>query len=282
MSTIAVIGAGDLGGAVAQALAARDRVARILIVDAAGAVAAGKALDIQQMGAVDAFHARVDGTVDSERVVGCAACVIADRFGRPASEWHGEEGAAMLARLTPFLDDAPIILAGATQGDLMLSAVRGLGIARRRVIGSAPEAFAAAVRGLVALEARCSPREVALAVVGAPGGLVVPWSEASIGGYALERVLSQVQLNRVAARAARVWPPGPYTLGAAAARVAAALVESSRQSFSVLTVLGGEFNVKDRVGALPVLLAQRGIVQSRVPALSSRERVLVESSLGAP
>ena len=34
-----------------------------------------------------------------------------------------------------------------------------------------------------------------------PAGFVVPWSEASIGGYALDRMLSQVQLTRVEARA---------------------------------------------------------------------------------
>jgi malate/lactate dehydrogenase len=109
---------------------------------------------------------------------------------------------------------------------------------------------------------------------------VVLWSEASIGGYALDRVLSQVQLTRVEARAARLWPPGALTLGAAAAAVAEALLESSRRSYSVLTMLGGEFDVKDRIGALPVMLSTAGIVHRRIPSLSTRERVLVDTALG--
>src|SRR5688500_1007469 len=56
MTSVAIIGAGDLGGAVAQALAARDRVGRLLIVDAIAGAAAGKALDIRQSGAVSGFH----------------------------------------------------------------------------------------------------------------------------------------------------------------------------------------------------------------------------------
>ena len=72
-------------------------------------------------------------------------------------------------------------------------------------------------------------------------GFVVPWSEASIGGYALERVLTQVQLSRIEKRVAHLWPPGPFALGLAAARVTEALVSSARRTFSVLTVLGGEF-----------------------------------------
>jgi malate/lactate dehydrogenase len=255
-------------------------VARVLLVDDAGSAAAGKALDIQQMGAVDAFHTRLDGTDDSSRAAGCAVCVVADRFGKDSLEWQGEEGLAMLTRLAPYLGSAPVLFAGALQAGLMLAAVNDLRIPRHRTIGSSSDAFRSAVAAIVAMEARSSPLEVALTVLGAPGRFVVPWGEASIGGLALERVLSQVQLARIESRAARLWPPGVSTLGAAAARVTEALLESSRQAHTVLTVLSGEFDVKDRVGALPVLLAPHGIAHRRVPSLNTRERVLLETSLG--
>lgn len=279
MSTIAIIGAGDLGGAVAQALASRDRVRRVVIVDASANVAAGKALDIQQSGAVDAFHTRLAATGDLDAVVGAAACIVADRAGSPAAEWQGDDGLAMLGRLIPYLADAPIVFAGALQTQLMQHLATETGAPRERLIGSAPEAFASAVRAIVAVEAQCSPGEVSLAVLGTPPALVVPWSEASIGGYALERVLTQVQITRLDARAVRLWPPGPFTLGAAAARMAEAIVTSSRRTFSALTPLGGEFGVRNRIGALPVLLSRAGIAGVRVPALNTRERVRVESSL---
>jgi malate/lactate dehydrogenase len=196
-------------------------------------------------------------------------------------EWHGDEAVTMITRLTPYLGEAPLVFAGAMQAGALLGAVRDAALPRRRVLGSAPEAYRSAVAAIVALEARCSPREVALAVLGAPERFVVPWSQASIGGYALDRVLSQVQLTRIEARAAKLWPPGTYTLGLAAARVTEALLESSRQSVIVVSVLDGEFGVKHRVGAFPVLLTSRGIAHTRVPSLSTRERVLLESSLGA-
>jgi malate/lactate dehydrogenase len=165
----------------------------------------------------------------------------------------------------------------------MLSlAAREARLPRARLIGSSPEALVSAVAAIVAMEARCAPDEVSLTVLGTPpAGFVVLWSEASIGGYAIDRVLSQVQMTRLEARAARLWPPGPYALGAAAARVTEAILHSSRRSFSVLTELGGEFGVRNRVGALPALLASSGIVHTRAPALSTRERVLLETALGA-
>lgn len=281
MATVAIIGAGDLGGVIAQALAARDRVSRVRLVDAAAHAASGKALDIQQSGAVDAFHTRLDGTDDLSRVAGCHVCVIADRFGGKSPEWQGDEALSMVTRLTSYLGDAPIVFGGAAHAELIGYASREARLPRERLIGSAPEALASAIAAIVAIEASCSSTEVALTVLGVPpSGFVVPWSEASVGGLTLDRVLSQVQLARIEARAARLWPPGPHALGTAAARVTEALLHASRRSFSVLTPLGGEFGVRDRVGALPAILAPRGIVHVRVPALTTRERVQLETALG--
>jgi hypothetical protein len=131
------------------------------------------------------------------------------------------------------------------------------------------------------MEARCSPGEIRLAVLGAPpAGLVVPWGDASIGGCALERVLTTVQLTRLEARLARLWPPGPHALGAAAARVACAILTSSRRAFSILSVLDGEFGARGCVGTLPALLSPAGIAAVRVPTLDTRERVRIETALG--
>jgi malate dehydrogenase len=278
--TVCIIGAGELGGAVADALARSERVARVRIVDDAAGVASGKALDIQQAGAITGFHTRLEGTSDLSRITGCDVCVLADRAGRPSTEWQGDEALALIQRVMPYLGAAPMVCAGSAQASAMQVAAREARMRRERVIGSAPEALAAATRAIVAMEAGCSPAEVSLTILGAPqGGFVVPWSDASIGGYALERTLTQVQLRRVEARVARLWPPGPFALGAAAARVTNGIIGSSRRAFCVLTVLGGEFGVQGRVGTLPAVLSTSGIVQTRVPTLNTRERVKVETAL---
>ncbi len=281
MTSVAIVGAGEIGGSTAHALAGSDRVGRLLLVDPAGSAAAGKALDLRQAGAIDGTHTRLEGTEDATRVAGCDVCVVADRFGA-AGEWRGDEGLALLRQLTPYLGRAPIVFAGALQADLLAASVAELALDRRRLLGSAPEAFVSAAAAIVAMEANSSPREVLLAVLGTPpSGLVIPWSEASIGGYALQQVLAPVQLARVEARTAVLWPPGPYALGAAAARVATAILSSSRQSFCVLTHLGGEFGVRNRTGCLPARLGPHGIVETRVPEITIRERVQVQTALGA-
>ena len=280
MTTAAIIGAGDVGGAVAHALARRDSASRVWLVDAAGSAAAGKALDIQQSGAIEGFRTELGGTTDVTRIIGSDVCVVADWFAPGSPEWQGEEAYAHLARVIASIPGIPIVFAGATQGPLVAQLAREAGVSPTLMIGSSPEAFGSAVRSIVAMEARCSPAEVMLSVLGTPpAGIVIPWSEASIGGYALERVLSPVQLTRLSARAARLWPPGPFALGQAAACVAAAILQSSRRAFSVLTVLTGEFGVRGRVGVVPAILSSTGIVHTRVPVLSGRERVELETAL---
>jgi malate dehydrogenase len=281
MSTVAVFGAGDIGAACALALASRDRARRILLIDSGGTAAAGKALDIQQAGAIARFHTQLEATADETRAIGCAVVVVADRVATGSPEWHGEEAIALVRRVAAS-SDAPIVFAGALQTGIMRSASQELRIGARRLIGSATDAFSSAVSAIVAMEARCSPADVSVAVLGTPpDAFVIPWSEASIGGYALERTVSQVQLRRLEARTARLWPPGPYALGAAAARVVEGILEAARRSFNILTVLEGEFGVRERVAAVPAFLGPHGVAYVRTPLLNRREQVQLDTALGA-
>jgi malate dehydrogenase len=280
MTTVAIVGAGAIAGSTAHSLAGSDRVGRVLFIDPVRTAAIGKALDLRQAGAVDGTHTRLEGTDDTTRVTGCDVCVIADRFGA-GGEWCGEEGLALVRQLISYAGRAPIVFAGASQVDLLAAAAEELAVHPRRLLGSAAEAFASAAAAIVATEANSSARQVKVTVLGTPpAGLVIPWSEASIDGYGVEQMLAPVQLTRVQARAAVLWPPGPYVLGTAAARVVTAMLSSSRQSFCVLTQLGGEFDVRSRVGCLPVRLGSQGIVETRVPELTIRERVQVQTALG--
>jgi malate dehydrogenase len=273
MSTVCILGAGDLGGAVAHALAQGGHVRRIRMIDEAASVAAGKALDIQQAGAVERFATRLDASGDPDGMAGADVYVVADRAGRPPREWTGEDGVALLSRLAALERRAPIVFAGVSQAPLMLATARDLGIRRERVLGSAPEAVRSGARALVALEAGCAPSEVSLLVLGAPDGLIVPWGDASIGGRRLDRALAQVQQRRLEARIQALWPPGPFALGLAAAHTVEALLRSSRATLGVLTVLDGEFGVRGRVGVVPALLGGAGLAQVRLPELETRDSV---------
>src|SRR5882672_11973451 len=168
MAIVAIVGAGDIGGACAHALAAHDLAGHILLIDAAVNAAAGKALDIQQAGAISGVHARLEATDDESRAIGCAAYVIADRFASGSPEWQGEEGLALLKRIAAASPDVPLVFAGTSQGNLIQRSSQEGRIASRRLVGAATEAMTSAVAAIVAMEASCAPDEVSVAVLGTP------------------------------------------------------------------------------------------------------------------
>jgi len=139
MHHVAIAGAGELGGAIAHLLARRDIARAITLIDDAGRVAAGTALDIAQAAPIEGFATRLTGSTDLSTTAGAAVVVIAERGA------GGEEDALMqLRRVTQVASGAVILCAGASARELIDRGVRELKIPRARLFGSAPEALRAA------------------------------------------------------------------------------------------------------------------------------------------
>lgn len=274
MSFIAIIGAGATGGAIAHKLACRDRVAHIRLIDEAVAIARGKALDIQQSAPLEEFRTKVTAEADVAAAAGAAAIVLADQAGGQG-EHAGEPGLALLRRLTRIETRAPLLFAGVTQRELMARAVSELDVDPKRLLGSAPLALESALRALAGLLIDGSGVEVSLRVVGIPpGNTVVLWEEASAFGQPLSRELPPHEIAGLAARIPGLWPPGPYALASAAARVAEAMANGSRRRFSCFVALG-----RGVVAAMPVEVGEDGRLRVFEPALTRQERTQLENAL---
>ena len=278
MRDVAIIGAGELGGALAHILARRHAAAEIRLIDETGRVAAGKALDITQAAPIEGFAAQLSGSTDVSTAAGASVLVIADRFG--GSEWQGEDGLLLLKQILNVGAGAIIVCAGASQRELIERGVRELHVERRRLFGSAPEGLAGAVRAMVALETNGSARDVALAVLGVPPSqIVLAWEDATIGGFAMTRVLDEPSRRRINARVTALWPPGPYALASAAATVVEALVGRSRRRATCFVAPDDSAGRRTRTAALPVRLGPEGIVDLVLPSLSVKERVSLDNAM---
>lgn len=279
VATITILGAGEIGGALARQLAAIDLVSRIIIVDDLASVAAGKALDIAQSAPVDRYHTVMAGTADIAAVVGAAVVVVADGGAQPAAEWKDESGLALLRRVAGLNQLAPIVCAGALQSALIERSVNELGLSRMRVFGSAPEALRSAVTAIVSLEAGAAPADISLSVLGrAPQQIIVPWDEAAIAGRRVTDVLSAAQLARLDARIARLWPPAPYTLASAATRVIRTALTRTPRVHAALVAVTRDEGSPGRSAMMPVTLQPSGIAALVPPSLSARDRVRFETA----
>ena len=273
MHTVAILGAGDLGGALARTLASGDAVSRIVLIDNARNVAVGKALDIGQAGPIESYDTAVEGTDDIHEVSGADLVVLADRYD---AELSADEALALADRVARMAPAAPLVLAGARHHTLMTLAIQELKLPTPRLIGSAPVAAAAAARALMAPALDASPVDIALPILGLPPAWVVAWDRACSAGAPVD--MPPHAAARVERGLAASWPPGPYSLASAAAAVIRAALTGSRRRFCCFqaTPFG---SVHPVVFAAPVTQGPSGIVTVVVPELTPRQRVALESTV---
>ncbi len=277
MREVAIIGAGELGGALAHVLAGRDIARAVRLVDETARVAEGKALDIAQAAPIQGFATAVRGSANLADAAGAAIVVLADRTG--GAEWQGDDGMLLLKRVFQMNSRAIVICAGALQRELVDRGPIEVGFARERLFGSAPEAMRGAARAMVALELNVSPRDVALSVLGVPPAhIVIPWSDATIGGFALTRMLDEPARRRVAQRMPALWPPGPIALAHAASAVIEAIAGRSRRLASCFVAPDRSSGVRTRTAALPVRLEAHGIADVLRPILSVVEQIALDNA----
>ena len=284
MSIAAVIGADAFGGAIAHKISARDRFGEVRLIDPSVGIAAGKAMDIQQAAAVESFHTKVTAHRDIDAVTG-ASVIVLTREARTADGASAEEtDLANLRRASAFNRRAVIVCADPSHRRVVGRGVSDLGIPRRQLIGSAPAAFQSALRAIVGVELRCSPSEVALAVLGTPPEhVVIPWNEVTVRGYPLSSQLTPTRLGLLRTRAPSVWPPGPYTVASTTARVSEAVIAGSEmRGLSVFYVLDGELGTRGTSAAVTVELGATGVTRVLEPELTVQERVQLETALLAP
>jgi malate dehydrogenase len=277
MREIAIIGAGELGGAVAHALARRDLADLVRLIDDDGRVAEGKALDLTQAAPVEGFATQLSGSTDMTIAAGAGVIVVADQHR--GGEWQGDGGLRLVARLREVAPSAIVLCAGASQRDVVEGAVRELHFERRRILGTAPDALAAGVRGLVALALNASPRDIALTILGnPPNQIVVPWDDAALGGFALTRFVTEPMRRRWAAQIPALWPPGPHALAAVVAKAVDAICGRARPVLSCFVAPDDSAGRRARTAALPVRLGPQGIEMMLVPSLSVIDQVALDNA----
>lgn len=276
MDTIAILGAGELGATLARRLAAREMCRRVVLVDFAEGKAKGKALDIRQSGPVDRFDTRVEGVRDRSGVGAADVWVVADPPELQAAPFDAARAEAYLGPLADTLDGAMLVVAGRHGHALVEAAVR-CGVPRALSLGSAPQAFAGALRHRLAVELGGAPGAVAVSVLGyLPEYVVVPQGSATLGGVPVER-LSATALSRALA-AVRGRGVGPLALAAAAARVLDALARPRGSVLSVVARLDGEYGHRGVALAVPARLAQGRLESVLEFALEPVDRVALDTA----
>jgi hypothetical protein len=132
---------------------------------------------------------------------------------------------------------------------------------------------------MVALRARTSPADVVMTLMGVfPEHVVIPWEDATVGGFAATRVLASSDRRVLDAQIPALWPTGPIALAAAAAKVLAGLAGQSRATTCCFIAPDDHAGIRARAAALPARLGPAGITRAELPDLSAHDRIALDNA----
>jgi malate dehydrogenase len=293
---VTVVGAGNVGATCAQVLAARD-YAEIVLVDIKEGLPQGKALDINQMGAVLGFEPNVVGSNGYDETAGSDVVVVT--AGLPRSPGMSRDDlvttnekivksvAEELAARSP---DAIMIVVSNPLDAMCHVAFSTTGWPKERVFGMAGILDTARFSTFIAWETKSSVKDVQALVLGGHGDQMVPVvSATSVGGIPLRKLVSD---DRIAAMVERTAKGGGelvqlmgtsawYAPGAAAAEMVDAIMLDERRVLPCTAYLEGEYGIDGLYMGVPVKIGARGVEEVVELDLSDDERTALTASADA-
>ena len=293
---VTVVGGGNVGATCAQVLASRD-FADVVLVDIVENLPQGKALDINQMGAVLGYEPRVIGSNGYEETAGSDVVVITAGVPRKPGMSRDDlvttneqiVGSVTKAAIAQSPDAVLIVVSNPL--DAMCHVAKNVsGWPKERVFGMAGILDTARFSTFIAWETGSSVKDVTAMVLGGHGDQMVPVvSATTVGGIPLTRLASEDAIQAMVERTAKgggeivnlLGTSAWYAPGAAAAQIVEAVMLDERRVLPCTAYLEGEYGIDGLYMGVPVKLGATGIEEIVELELSAAEQALLEESAGA-
>lgn len=295
MSKVSVIGAGFVGSTIAHWAVVSGGCQMVVLHDVVEGLAKGKVLDLIQAGpiarhSVDAIGTSdLNDTADSDLVIITAG--VARKPGMTREDLVATNAKIVGSVVTQVAKLSPhaILLIMTNPLDTMTYvALKSSGFPRERVIGQAGVLDGGRMRTFIAMETGISPENIHTTVLGGHGDEMVPLVRYShIAGMPLKYFLSDEQIERIVERTrnggaeiVQYLKTGSayYAPGAAAWRMAEAIVRNKREIVPASVYLQGEYGLNDICFGVPVMLGCTGVERIIELELNEDERVALNKS----
>jgi malate dehydrogenase len=296
---ITVVGAGNVGASCALWLAQRG-IADIVLVDAEIAKTApvGKALDLAQAAPIVGYNARLTGTANGsyEGTDNSDVIVITAGFprkpGMSREDLVGANQAIITDVLSKALERSPnayIVVVTNPLDSMTYLAYKLSGLPKHRVMGQAGILDSARMAAFIAMEMDVSVDNVTTVVLGGHGDEMVPLTRYStVFGRSINEWLTAEKVNAIVERTRKgggeivnlLGTSAYYAPGAAAARMAEAIVLDSKLIVPASAYLEGEYGYNDIYFGVPVKLGAGGVEQIIEFPLTAEERAMADKSVG--
>ncbi|HEY0312163.1 MAG TPA: malate dehydrogenase [Allosphingosinicella sp.] len=278
--TIALIGAGMIGGTLAH-LAAMRELGDIVLFDVVEGVPEGKALDIAQAGPVDDFDVSLKGSTDYADIAGADVCIvtagIARKPGMSRDDLLGINLKVMKAVGEGIKTHAPdsFVICITNPLDAMVWALREFsGLPHNRVVGMAGVLDSARFRHFLAEEFNVSVEDVTAFVLGGHGDTMVPVpAYSTVGGIPIPDLIkmgwsSQEKIDAIVKRtrggggeivALLKTGSAYYAPATSAIAMAESFLKDKKRVLPAAAYLEGQYGVDGLYVGVPIVIGAGGV-----------------------
>jgi malate dehydrogenase len=293
---ITVVGAGNVGATCAQVLAASD-YADVVLVDIKEGLPQGKALDINQMGAVLGYEPNIvgsnayDETAGSDVVVITAGLPRSPGMSRDDLVTTNEKIVGSVTEQAIAQSPDAILIVVSNPLDAMCHVAKNVsGRPKERVFGMAGILDTARFSTFIAWETQSSVKDVTAMVLGGHGDQMVPVvSATTVGGTPLRKLVAENEIQQMVERTAKgggeivelLGTSAWYAPGAAAAQMVDSIMLDEKRVLPCTAYLEGEYGIEGLYMGVPVKLGRGGIEEIIELDLSEDEQTMLNESADA-
>src|SRR5215831_212891 len=273
---IALIGAGNIGGELA-ALCARRELGDVVLFDIPEkeGVAKGKALDLEQNGAVLGYDSKITGSSNWDDVAGSDVVIITAGVPRKPGMSRDDllginlkiiRGVA--ENLKKKAPDAFVVVVSNPLDAMVYELRRATGFAGKKVVGMAGVLDAARFQLFLAREAGVAVKDVRAMVMGGHGDTMVPvTSYCTINGIPVSQLIAPDKLAAIVERTrngggeiVKLMGTSAFAAPATSAiAMAAAYLKDQKRLLACAAFLDGEYGHKDLYLGVPIVLGAGGV-----------------------
>ena len=295
---VTVVGAGLVGATCADAIAHKDIVKEVVLLDVKQNLAEGKALDMWQMSPVDLFDTRVTGsTSDYSKTANSDIVVIT--AGVPRKPGMSRDDLISInadivktstENVMKYSPDAIIIIVSNPLDVMTYCAYLTAKIDSIRVFGMAGILDTARYGAFLAEALNCSPKDIHSILMGGHGDTMVPLPRyTTVSGIPVVELIAKDKLDAIVERTKKggteivnlLGTSAWYAPGVAAAQMVEAIVKDQNRIFPCCAWLQGQYGLKDIYLGVPVKLGRKGIAEVIELQLNDGEKQLLNASAKA-
>jgi malate dehydrogenase len=292
---IGLIGAGNIGGELAR-LCANEELGDVFLYDipAKENFAKGKALDLEQNGAVLGYDSNIRGTGNWADLEGADVLIITAGIPRKPGQSRDDLVATNLpiirdvaANAKKVCPNAFVIVISNPLDAMVYEYKRVVGAPKSMVAGMAGVLDSARFQLFLAREAGVSVKDVRAMVLGGHGDDMVPvLSMTTINGVPVSALIAKDKLEKIIDRTRKgggeivnlMGTSAYYAPASSAVAMAKAYLRDEKRLLACAAYLDGEYGYKDLFMGVPAVIGGRGIEKIIDVPLTEDEKAMLAKS----